>query len=121
MYDKIENMDNFNLKEYLADNPLLKELAMERAEIYPLIRTFLNNYDSEEGMDREAANLIAMDLVKDFEAFDTVEDKQDMVKIMMNMDDEFVELFSVLSVYFDFGGMTPDEVFTAFINYIRGN
>ena len=43
-------MDNFNLKEYLADNPLLQELAMERSQIYLMMRTYLDKFEEYDAM-----------------------------------------------------------------------
>lgn len=112
-------MDNFNLKEYLANNPLLNELSMERAEIYPIIRNFLGNYSIDGDIEREAANQIAMGLVKDFEKFDTVKNPDEMSQIVMNMEDEFLELFNILDEYFDFEGKSSDKIFTELVNYLR--
>lgn len=112
-------MDTFNLKEYLANNPLLNELAMERAEIYPIVRNFLSNYSLDGDLEREASNQIAMDLVKDFKKFDQVKDKKDLPIIVMNMEDEFIELFDILDQYFNFEGKSPEDMLTAFINYLR--
>ena len=112
-------MDTFNLKEYLANNPLLNELAMERAEIYPIIKNFLSNYSLDGELEREAANQIAIELVKDFKKFDQVKDKKDLPIIVMNMEDEFIELFDTLDQYFDFEDMSSEEMVTKFVNYLR--
>ena len=111
-------MDNFNLKEYLASNPLY-ELAMERAELYPILRKFLSNYSINREIEREAANELALQLVKDFEKFDAVSDVKELPRIIMNMEDEFLELFKLLSQYFDFKGDNESKVLHKFINYLR--
>ena len=37
----------------------------------------------------------------------------------MNMEDEFLELFTLLGEYFDYREMSAEEVLTDFVNYLR--
>ena len=113
-------MDNFNLKEYLADNPLLQELAMERSQIYLMMRTYLDKFQEFDAMaGTTTSDFLAQQLTSDFKNFSFIEDPKEVSKVVMNMEDEFLELFTLLGKYFDYREMSAEEVLTDFVNYLR--
>lgn len=96
-------MENFNLKGYLNENTLMKELAVERALLQNYFYEFLKGFKNDlGGRESEINNELAIELQKHLNKYDTIENIKDLPNIIRNDSEEFDSLFSVLAHYYEF-------------------
>ena len=96
-------MKNFDLKQYLTENTLMQELAVERALLqnyfYEFLKGFENNLDGKENI---MNNELALELQKHLDKYDAVDNIKDLPNIVRNDAEEFDKLFTILAQTYTF-------------------
>ena len=96
-------MENFDLKQYLTENTLMKELAVERALLQNYFYEFLKGFESDlSGRESELNNELALELQKHLEKYDAVDNIKDLPNIVRNDAEEFDKLFALLAHSYTF-------------------